>query len=308
MPLNKKNALIFAKGFCMGCADIVPGVSGGTVALVTGIYDQLIQAISSVNKEFIKLALSFKIKDALTHINFPFLLPLMIGIFAAVISMAKVIHYFMAEYSTYTWALFFGLILSSIYYVAKMIPNIKQPKLIACALFGTIVGYLVVSAFPVDTPNSHLFIFLSGCVAICAMILPGISGSFILLILGKYLYVTSALKNPFVDNNLAIIFVFALGCLVGLLAFSKLLNYLLKHWHDFIMAMLMGFMIGSLRKIWPWREAIESKIIRGKTHVLTDTIYFPTDFNFEVIMAFTIMLLGIASVILIELISHRKNH
>lgn len=300
MKITKDQLILGLKGFGMGMADIVPGVSGGTIALITGVYDNLIKSISSINKDFFKLVLSFKIKEALNHLNISFLLPLLLGIALAFITMSRVMHYFMNEYSIYTWSLFFGLILASILFIGKTIQNLKSFNSLALIGVGTIIGYAIVSLVPVDTPNSLPMVFLSGSIAICAMILPGISGSFILLILGKYLYMTSALKNPMVDGNIFLILTFMGGCLVGILAFSKVLNHLLKNFHNQTMCILLGFMIGSMKKIWPWKEIIETKIVRGKTHILKDAVVMPSEINSEVIIALALMIFGILLVLSIE--------
>lgn len=305
MKLGKKEVVLAIKGFGMGMADIVPGVSGGTVALITGVYDNLIKSISSVNKDFFKLVLGLKLKAALEHLNFNFLLPLLIGIGLAFITMSRIMHYFMNEYSTYTWSLFFGLILASIIFVGKTINNIKGFNNIGLIGAGTIIGFAIVSLVPVDTPDSLPMIFLAGSIAICAMILPGISGSFLLLILGKYLYMTSALKNPTADGNILIILTFMAGCLLGVLAFSKLLNHLLRNFHNQTMCILLGFMIGSMKKIWPWKEILDSKVIRGKTHILKDAVVFPTELNSQVIISFGLMIFGIILVFSIEKFSNK---
>ena len=308
MKPNKNQILVGLKGFAMGMADIVPGVSGGTVALITGVYDDLIQSISSVNKEFITKLFKFDVKGVLNHVNAPFIIPLFVGIILAIVSMSKVMHFFMTNYSIYTWSLFFGLILASIIYVGKTVENIFHPTIMVFVAIGTGVGYAIVSLVPVHTPETALMTFLSGCIAICAMILPGISGSFILLILGKYLFVTSALKNPFNIDAITTIMTFVMGCLVGLLSFSKVLNYLLKNFHNIMMCVLTGFMIGSLKKIWPWREVLESTIIRGKTKVLQDQVFFPSEFSAEVITAFVIMIIGFALIFVIEKLGNKKSH
>jgi putative membrane protein len=305
MKITKDQLILGLKGFGMGMADIVPGVSGGTIALITGVYDNLIKSISSINKDFFKLVLSFKIKEALNHLNISFLLPLLLGIALAFITMSRVMHYFMNEYSIYTWSLFFGLILASILFIGKTIQNLKSFNSLALICVGTIIGYAIVSLVPVDTPNSLPMVFLSGSIAICAMILPGISGSFILLILGKYLYMTSALKNPMVDGNIFLILTFMGGCLVGILAFSKVLNHLLKNFHNQTMCILLGFMIGSMKKIWPWKEIIETKIVRGKTHILKDVVVMPSEINSEVIIALALMIFGILLVLSIEKFSKK---
>ncbi len=297
--------VLMLKGFAMGLADIVPGVSGGTVAFITGIYDRLIASISSVNTTFLKLILSFKIKESLEHINFKFLAPLLFGIGIAIISMSRVMHFLMNNYAVQTWSLFFGLIIASIIYIGKQIDDIKSPKNIMSLVSGVVVGVGVVSLIPVETPSSPLYLFFSGAIAICAMILPGISGSFLLLILGKYAFITGALKSPFVGDNLFSIGVFSIGCLVGILSFSKLLNYLLKHYRNTMMACLTGFMIGSLKKIWPWKEVLESKVIRGKTYVLSEANIIPHKLDATVLTALGLMIFGFILVFAIERLSQK---
>lgn len=290
----------------MGLADIVPGVSGGTVAFVTGIYDELVASISSVNIEFAKKILKFEIKSALTHINIKFLLPLFCGIIIAVVSMSRVMHYFMNNYTVLTWSLFFGLILASILFMMKQMDCLKNHKVILSMMTGAVIGNMVISLIPVTTPDSPAFLFGSGMIAICAMILPGISGSFLLLILGKYEFVTGALKNPFSLESINTIVIFSLGCLVGLLSFSKVLNYLLKAHRTILMSFLIGFMIASLKKIWPWKEVIESKIIRGKTYILKEINIYPSELSQEVIWAFFLALIGFILVFTIERVSKRN--
>lgn len=307
MSPSKSQLLLVLKGFCMGAADIVPGVSGGTVALVTGIYNELIATISSVNKDLIRSILKFDIRAVVIQLNLKFLIPLMVGIFSAILGMARIIHFCMQEYPHYTWSLFFGLIGASVILVGKMVENFFSTKNIISFVTGTIIGLVIVSAIPVQTSNAYPFIFLAGSIAICAMILPGISGSFILLILGKYAFVTSALKNPFLGENLLVIIVFAIGCLFGLIAFSKLLNFLLKNYYNIMLSLLMGFMLGSMKKIWPWKETIESVTIRGKEHTLSEALIFPSDFNLQVVTAFGIMLSSFIFVCLIDYYSHKSR-
>lgn len=304
---NKKfNFKTASKGFAMGAADIVPGVSGGTVALILGIYDELISTISSFDQEFFKLLITFKIKKAIGRANLKFLFPLFVGIITAIISLSKVMHFLFSHYAVYTWSLFFGLILASIIFLYKTIDDNKSLKTFFSICIGSLVGYSVVSLIPVETPETYVATFFSGFIAICAMILPGISGSFILLILGKYLYVTSALKAPFSDNNFLTIITFCFGCGFGLLSFSKILNFLLLRFHSITMAVLTGFMIGSLKKIWPWREVIESKIIRGKVKVIQDAVILPNEFNLELFIAIAVMILGFSLILLLERVSNKN--
>jgi putative membrane protein len=300
------NFLLLLKGFAMGLADIVPGVSGGTIAFVTGIYDELLSSISSVNKEFVKLLLKLKIKDAFEYINGKFLVTLGFGIASAILLTSRLMHYLLHTYPDHTWGLFFGLILASIFYISKSIEKPFKSKHVSQFLFGTIVGVALVSLIPVSSENSYLNIFLSGSVAICAMILPGISGSFILLILGKYAFITGALKAPFNDNNLIFILIFCVGCFVGILSFSKLLNFLMHKYHQAMITILTGFMFGSLKKIWPWKEVLESVVIRNKTHVLEEANILP-DMSSSTIFTILFMLIGFGLVFLIEFLGKKKN-
>jgi putative membrane protein len=306
MNIGKKQVSLVLKGFAMGIADIVPGVSGGTIAFITGIYDDLLASISSVDKKFISYLLKFEIKNALNHINASFLIPLLIGITFAIISMSKVMHFFMHSYPIYTWSLFFGLIAASIRYIGKQIQNRSNPKNTITTACGAIIAALVVSLIPVETPTSNIYIFGSGMIAICAMILPGISGSFILLILGKYAFVTGAVKAPFATGSLPIIIVFASGCLIGLLSFSKVLNWLLKNYHNLMMCFLTGFMIGSMKKIWPWKQTLESKVIRGKIYILKEANILPSSLDQTVIVAIILMLVGFSLVLLLDKIANKK--
>ncbi len=305
--MKKIDISLIMKGFTMGAADIVPGVSGGTVALITGIYDELVQTISQYDHHLVKLLLKRQFESFFKRANLSFLTPLFAGIFTAIISLSKIMHYMMENYSVYTWSLFFGLIVSSILYIGKNLKNDIAPKSILFVILGTFIGYAIVSLIPVQTANTPIMIFLSGAIAICAMILPGISGSFILLILGKYLFVTAALKNPFHIESISTIIIFSLGCLVGLLSFSKVLNYLLSRFHHLMMCTLTGFMIGSLKKIWPWREVLEKKIVRGKTHILSDQVVFPESLNSEVFIALAIMIFGILLVFLVERLGNKRG-
>jgi putative membrane protein len=297
---EKGQGVLALKGFAMGVADIVPGVSGGTIAFITGIYDDLLESISKVNKDFVKLLLGMKIKEALLHINFPFLFPLLSGIFSAIILMSRVMHFLLENYPVQTWSLFFGLIGASIFFVGKQIKEIKSFKNIFSILIGTFIGYACVSLIPVQTEHSYINIFLSGAIAICAMILPGISGSFILLILGKYAFVTGALKQPFIENHLFVIITFCLGCLIGLLSFSKLLNWLLHHYHNLMMCILTGFMVGSMKKIWPWKKVLDSTVIREKTYVLSEMNIFPETLDLQFAVALTLMIIGFVLVVGLE--------
>ena len=247
MNFNLKDAfLIFIRGILMGSADIVPGVSGGTIALITGIYERLINAISSIRFSFLKPLLKADFggfKDKLIEeIDFELFIPLLLGIGIAFITLAKVISYLLDTQTAYTFSFFLGLILASAYILYTKLENINI-KLILITVIGIILSYIFVGLNPIATNHSLIVIFLSGLIAICAMILPGISGSFLLLLLGQYQYMLNALNS----RNLVEILVFGIGAVIGILGFSKLLNYLLEKYESATMAFLIGIMVGTLR-------------------------------------------------------------
>ena len=274
----------------MGMADIIPGVSGGTIAFITGIYEELINAISSLDHHFIKNILSFKFKAAFKEIPLNFLIPLFFGIISAILLTSRIVHFLLDNYSIYTWAFFFGLIVSSVIFLGKKIDGFFGPKNLLGLGIGAGLGYVIVSLVPVNTPNDYLYTFFAGMIAICAMILPGISGAFLLLILGKYAFVTGALKNPLISNNFFTIMVFCMGCFLGLISFSKFIKWALEKHHSVMMAILTGFMIGSLKKVWPWKIALETKVIRDKTYILKEANFFPSlDSHFYIAVGFFII-------------------
>ena len=242
----KEIILIFLKGLFMGSADIVPGVSGGTIALITGIYERLISAISSIRFSFLKPLLKGNFTDfkekLIEEIDFELFIPLILGIGIAFISLAKVISYLLDTQTAYTFSFFLGLILASAYILYAKLDNFNI-KLIIISIIGIILSYIFVGLNPIATNHSLVVIFISGLIAICAMILPGISGSFLLLLLGQYQYMLNALNS----RNLIEIFVFGIGAVIGILGFSKLLNYLLERYESATMAFLIGIMVGTLR-------------------------------------------------------------
>ena len=294
------------KGFCMGSADVIPGVSGGTIALITGIYEELIQAIRSIDTTMLARILKFDFKGALAHVHIRFLISLFAGIGVAIMSLARLMNYLLHHQAVYTWSLFFGLIAASIFVVGRQIKNwwgIAGISFIA----GTAAATVIVNLIPLATPETLWFIFLCGFVAICAMILPGISGAFILLILGKYEFVTATLKNPFLPHNALIIAVFGIGCVIGLLAFSRVLNYLLQKFNNLTIAFLTGLMTGSILKIWPWKEILETRIIRGKAHVIWGGNILPDSIGWEVVFAAVLAIIGFIAVMVIEGLSKKKT-
>ena len=247
--------MVAVKGACMGAADVIPGVSGGTIAFITGIYDQLIGSINSINGEAIKLFFSGRFKEFWKHINGSFLVSLFCGILFSVLTLAGLMQYLLEHHPIQTWAFFFGLIVASSIFILKGIEGWNM-KYVIFVILGIILGVVVCTLSPTQTPDALWFIFLSGAIAICAMILPGISGSFILLILGKYKFIMGAItgltSGAAVGESMVILSVFAVGAVCGLLSFSKFLHWLLGRHHKQTLLVLAGFIIGSLVKVWPW--------------------------------------------------------
>ncbi len=239
---------ITLRGIGMGAADVVPGVSGGTIAFISGIYEELLNTISSVNLGALKTLKNEGIKAAWKAINGNFIVALFLGIGISVVSLAKLISYLLEEHPILLWSFFFGLVLASVFYVGRQVKEWSVGKVIGL-LIGAAIAFYVTILPPLGNSEESWFIFVSGMIAICAMILPGISGSFILLILGAYEAVIGAIK----DKDFVIIGIFGGGCVIGLLAFSRVLKWLFSKYHDLTVAILTGFLVGSLNKIWPWK-------------------------------------------------------
>lgn len=250
--------MVTVKGICMGAADVIPGVSGGTIAFMTGIYEDLVGSINAINMTALRLLFTGKLKQFWKQINGNFLLALAAGILISILSLAKTMQFLLATHPIQTWAFFFGLIVASSIFILKGIKEwrIKDAVILAA---GIILGAVVCTLSPTETPDGLWFIFLCGAIAICAMILPGISGSFILLILGKYQYMMGSISNIVSSEATAkdflVILVFAAGAVTGIIAFSKFLHWLLARYHRQTILILAGFIIGSLVKVWPWSNA-----------------------------------------------------
>lgn len=232
----------------MGAADVIPGVSGGTIAFLMGIYQELLDSIKSVNGEAFKLLLKGKIVEFWKHINGNFLASLFVGILVSVFSLARLMKYLLEFHPIPLWSFFFGLILASAIYILKGLDKWSVQNIISL-LVGVGIAAFICVASPAETPDTLWFIFLSGAIAICAMILPGISGSFILLLLGKYAFIMTSVT----ELNIPVLAVFAVGCAVGIVSFSHFLSWLLKKFYMLTIALLSGFMLGSLLKVWPWK-------------------------------------------------------
>ncbi|CDD32744.1 DUF368 domain-containing protein [Phocaeicola barnesiae] len=295
----KDYAFLTLKGMAMGAADVVPGVSGGTIAFIVGIYDELINSIKSINGESLKLFFTGKWIAFCKQINAAFLFSIILGIGISIFSLAKVITWLLTDHPVLVWAFFFGLVLASTWFVSKDIKEWNW-KTILAFIVGAAVAYYITVATPAETPTNLLFIFLCGAIAICAMILPGISGSFILVLLGKYFFIMEAVKT----FNIKIILVFAAGALIGITTFSRLLSFALKHFRNITLSVLTGFMLGSLNKVWPWKETVQTYVdSHGVVKPLVETNILPNVYVWE---AAVLMVVGFLLVYLLEKLSAKS--
>ncbi len=297
-PQTRRDYLIlYIKAFCMGIADLIPGVSGGTIAFITGIYEGMLDAVGSINKRSLSALIRLDFKGFLSIVHIRFLIPLVAGILSAIFLLARLMHFLINEKPIPTWATFFGLIAASIIVIFKELENPKAPKNIASLVVGAIFAWVMVSLIPVDTPTDSWFIYLCGVIGITAMILPGLSGSFLLLILGKYEFITGAVKSPFADGHFVILLTFVAGTITGVMGFTRILNWFLKHYRSQTMAFLTGILIGSMKKVWPWKEVLETKVVRGKVRVLRDANILPQEFSAEVALAIILCIVGFVAVL-----------
>ncbi len=251
----KNKLYLYLKGVAMGAADIIPGVSGGTIALITGIYEELIESINNINLRLFKSLFTKGFKSFWADLNGNFLLTLALGIMSSILLLAQFISYLLLNHEFKIWGFFFGLILSSGIIIYREVKNISLNSL-TYLLLGILIASIISISGPTTTPNNYFFIFLTGSIAICAMILPGISGSFILLLFSKYEFIINSIK----DFKLDVLIVFAFGCIFGLLLFSRLLSYLFTNYKDYVLSLLSGFLFGSLLKVWPFKIILETRI------------------------------------------------
>lgn len=294
--------IIFLKGLAMGAADVVPGVSGGTIAFISGIYEELLDAINSININTLKILKNKGFKAAYRSINGNFLFALLLGIGISILSLAKLIKWLLENEPILLWSFFFGLVLASVFYVGKQIRNWNTLKILML-IIGTSLGYYITILPAMATHETPAwFLFISGALAICAMILPGISGSFILLLLGAYKPVIEALDQ----RDIKTLLIVGIGAIVGLLTFSRLLKWLFDKYKYVTLAVLTGFIAGSLNKIWPWKQVIESEIIHGKLKVLQEESVLP--FNYEgdpnLLWAVIFAIIGFGVILLLEKFSN----
>ncbi len=293
---------IALRGVCMGAADVVPGVSGGTVALITGIYEELILSIRSFDARAARLLIGFRIKALLNRVRWPFLFALLMGILAAIFSLSRAIAYLLDNAPVFLWSFFFGLVLASVYTVGKRIPQWDLRTLLG-TVGATLGAYFLVGLVPVEMPHSPPYIFGSAVIAICAMILPGISGSFVLVLLGQYPYLLNAVNT----RDLFTIAIFGAGAVVGLMAFARVLSWFLQRYHNLTIALLTGLMLGSLRKIWPWKKTLETMVNpRGKAVPLVQVNELPAVWSGEVFGALSLALFGLMLVLILGRLGRGK--
>lgn len=306
MRSPKQYVFLVLKGMGMGAADVVPGVSGGTIAFITGIYEELIDTINRVNVVTLQVLFKQGIKPFWKALNGNFLVGLFAGIFISIITLAKLITYLLESHPIAIWSFFFGLVLASIPLVAKSVKNWSGSRYFGFAA-GAIIAYLITDLPPVEDPEAMWYLFVSGMIAICAMILPGISGSFILLLLGSYSTVLQAVN----DRDILSIGIFGGGCIVGILAFSRFLKWMFGRYHDVTIAILSGFLLGSLNKIWPWKNTLdyfikhegeinEEKVALVQENILPNTYETLTGLDSELAIAIAMALVGVLIIFLMD--------
>lgn len=302
---TKDFIVIGLKGMAMGAADVVPGVSGGTIAFISGIYEELLNSISNINLSLLKTLKSEGFKAAWKQVNGNFLLSLFIGIFISIVSLAKIIKWLLENEPILLWSFFFGLVLASIVYIGKQITKWNGIAF-STLILGALLAYYITTLNPLITENSStLFLFFAGAIAICAMILPGISGAFILVLLGAYKPILEAVNN----RNFTIIAAVGAGAVVGLITFSKALKWLFAHYKNYTLASLTGFIIGSLNKIWPWKETLTWRVnSHGIKVPFNQQSVSPFSFSEEPQLAFAILfaLVGFGLILILERLAVKK--
>jgi len=292
----KKYLVLFLKGMGMGIANVIPGVSGGTIALITRIYEELINSLKSLDKKAIKLLLSYNISKLIKHTNFYFLTAVFSGSIVSVFTIASLLEHLFDSQPILIWAFFFGLILASIIFVGKRVKVWDRQSKMAL-IIGTVIAFSLALMNPATENSNLFFVFICGMIGIIGMILPGLSGSYILILLGNYkLLMVSAVA----DLNISLLSIFFLGSIFGLMIFSHLLSWLLRKYKDASLALLTGFILGSLNIIWPWKKKAESIIINGEEKIIKYTSFFPNEIDNNTILAIALMLLGFILVYLLE--------
>lgn len=288
----------------MGAADVVPGVSGGTIAFISGIYEELITSLNNINLSLFKTWKNEGFKPFWTQVNGKFLLALFIGIAISVFSLAKLISWLLENQPILVWSFFFGLVLASIIFVGKAITKWHFGT-VAIFIIGALLAYYITTLPPTNNTESLPFLFLSGALAVCAMILPGISGAFILVLLGSYKTILDATH----ERNLVVLMVVIVGAVFGLLSFAKILKWMFTYYKNLTLALLTGFILGSLNKIWPWKRVIENETIGDKVIARLDENISPFmyDGDNQLILAVLLAILGFSLIFILEKLASKKE-
>ena len=315
----KDYSIITLKGLAMGAADVVPGVSGGTIAFISGIYKELIDSINNVNFSVLKTLKTSGLKAAWKQVNGSFLFSLLLGIAISILTFAKIITYSLEHYPILVWSFFFGLVLASIAFIWKDVDK-WELRTICFLIFGSIVSYYVTIVEPTSSPDSYLYLFISGFVAIIAMILPGISGAFILLLMGSYSTIISTInqfRNGLFSLDLEVLqqailklLTFAVGAIIGLKLFSKMLHWMFENHKNSTLALLIGFMIGSLNKIWPWKKTLVwTTNSHGEKISLVEKSIGPFQFegDNQLVFAIILVIIGFLTIFILEKIGSKKQ-
>lgn len=282
------------KGIAMGAANVIPGVSGGTIALITGIFERLIDAIKSFNLKALQLLLKGKFKDFAKHVDLVFLIFVFLGIGIAIISIARIFEFLFENYPVHIWSFFFGLVLASVYFVGRKITH-WNGAVVVNFIIGTAAAIAISVLSPASENSSIVYVMLCGVVAACSMILPGLSGSFVLILMGNYQLIMIQAVN---DLNMQILIPTVIGAVVGVLVFSYILSWVFKRFRNQTIALLSGFILGSLGILWPWKNLI-TKSFAGESKVIGYDWFLP-EINGEFFIAIGFMLLGIAVLWLME--------
>lgn len=301
--------ILVLKGIAMGAANVVPGVSGGTIALITGIFERLIHAIKSFNLKALKLLVSFKLKEFASHVDLLFLIAVLFGIFIAIVTLARLLGYLFVHYPVFIWSFFFGLVLASVFFVGKRVSRWSASVIIAFAI-GTSIAFFISFLNPAIENRNTMYLVLCGAVAMCSMILPGLSGSFVLILMGNYQLVMIDSVN---NLDLTILVPTGIGMVVGVLAFSHLLSWVFKRFRDQTIALLTGFILGSLGVLWPWQRVVymvddlgNQVIKKGEPVVFQYARYLPENISREVILAFLFAIAGIVTIWAVEKLAGQK--
>lgn len=302
----KEYIIIGLKGMAMGAADVVPGVSGGTIAFISGIYEELLTSISNVNLSLFKTLKSDGLKAAWKQLNGNFLVALFLGVFISIVSLAKVIKWLLENEAVLLWSFFFGLVLASIIYIGKQVENWNF-KTILFGVLGIAFGYIITVIPSTNTGEiNFFFLIFAGAIASCAMILPGISGSYILLLIGVYPIVMTAITT----RDFKIISAIGVGVVVGLLSFSKLLKWLFTNYKNEMLVVLTGLMLGSMNKVWPWKTTVSTYVdSHGVTKPLVEQSISPFSFTGDPQLLYAILLaiFGFALILILEKLAVKKE-